>query len=128
MGLFTRKRQGKESLGRRGEEAACSFLKRKGYTIVERNYRRRHGELDIIARDGATLVFVEVKTRQSRQYGSPFEAVDYRKQRQISRMALDYLQARKISDTPLRFDVVAVILHGEKGECQHLCNAFEAQE
>ncbi len=95
-------------LGNSGENSAIQFLKDEGCTILERNYRTRFGEIDIIAQDGDFIVFVEVKTRRSIRCGNPFEAVDIRKQRRISKVALDYITRRGLHDTPARFDVIAV--------------------
>ena len=110
--------------GRTGEELAVCYLKNQGYTIVERNYRMRIGEIDIIARDGECLVFIEVKTRRSSRFGSPFEAVDFRKQQQISRVALAFMIQNQCGEVPVRFDVVGV--HLEKSPRVELIkNAFE---
>jgi putative endonuclease len=113
--------------GRLGESLALEFLMGQRYTIVEKNYRKRYGEVDIIARDGDTLVFIEVKTRRSTIFGTPFEAVDARKQRQLSRVALEYLQNRRVSETPARFDVIAVQLDGDNQPVviDHMKNAFD---
>ncbi|MCW5214310.1 YraN family protein, partial [Desulfobulbus sp. US5] len=88
---------------------------------LERNYRLRIGEVDIIARDGEYLVFIEVKTRRSTRFGSPFEAVDARKQQQIVKIASAYLQGKEL---PVRFDVVAVHLNGQDVRIEVLKNAF----
>lgn len=115
------------AIGRRGEELAIEFLVRQRYRILERNYRKSFGEVDIIARDKNTLVFIEVKTRQSTRFGTPFEAVDIRKQRQLSRIAQEYLQSHDSADVSARFDVIAVRL--DRGSrlvaIDHLQNAFE---
>jgi putative endonuclease len=119
----------KETLptGRRGEVLATEFLVEQRYIIVEKNYRKPYGEIDIIARDGDTLVFIEVKTRQSTVFGTPFEAVDQRKQRQISRVAQEYLQVHAYFDMPARFDVIGVRLDRENRlvGIEHLKNAFD---
>jgi putative endonuclease len=112
------------SLGRWGEEEAARFLRRLGMTIVERNLRTPVGEIDIIARQGKTLVFVEVKTRRSDAFGTPQEAVGPTKQRQIIRAAQWYLGDGKGRGLQPRFDVVAVRA-GSKGPCvEHIVNAF----
>jgi putative endonuclease len=100
----------RSQVGHLGEELAVAHLVKHGYTIVLRNYRRKFGEIDIIARDGNALVFIEVKTRRSCAYGSPAQSVTPRKQFQISRIAEDYLVRHGLSDTATRFDVVTVIL------------------
>jgi putative endonuclease len=109
-----------------GEEIAVAYLRHKGYSIVERNYRRRFGEIDIIAKDGETVVFVEVKTRKSARFGSPFDAVDLHKQKKMSRVALAYLSSCRLFDRPARFDVVAVFLRrGSSPEVEIIQDAFE---
>ncbi|MCW5211512.1 YraN family protein [Desulfobulbus sp. TB] len=112
----------KKAVGSFGEDCAVKHLAQQGYTILERNFRLRIGEVDIIARDGEYLVFIEVKTRRSQQFGSPFEAVDIRKQQQIVHVASAYIRGREI---PVRFDVVAVHLHGQNVQVEILQNAFE---
>ena len=112
----------KRSLGTTWEEQAAEFLKREGCEILERNFRGRRGEIDLIVRDGRYLVFVEVKYRKNADSGFPEEAVDYRKQRIISRVAQEYLLKKRLSETtPCRFDVVAIC--GER--VRHIKNAFE---
>ena len=113
--------------GRDGEEAAASFLEAQGYVIVERNCRLSGGEIDIIARDGGCLVVIEVKTRRGSQFGSPFEAVDARKQRRLAAAALEYMAARNL-DMPLRFDVAAVFAEKNAFRVELLRNAFECVE
>ncbi len=95
-------------LGKSGEDLACRELRRRGYEILARRYRTRVGELDIIARDGPTIVFIEVKTRATAAYGPPGEAVGPQKQHKIWLMATDYLLRQGWYDRPCRFDVVAV--------------------
>jgi len=116
------------SLGRLGEELAAEILKGAGYRIVERNYRCRSGEVDIIAVDGKTVVFVEVKCRTSEEYGSPQLAVDRRKQRQISRAATTYLRANRLLSCSARFDVVAIVVQGKDHDIEHIKNAFDLVE
>jgi len=115
----------RQVLGAEGERAAEKFLRRQRYTIVERNYRCRSGEVDLIALDRSTVVFVEVKTRTQRGFGSPLEAVDPRKQRQVQRAAQHYLSEKRLHDRDARFDVVGVWV--EKGQvcCELVKNAFE---
>lgn len=99
----------KRKLGEEKEHFVCEYLKTKGYRIVERNFRCRFGEVDIVARQAKYLVFVEVKYRSGDGSGMPQEAVDNRKQRTISKVALFYLSRYGYGiDTPVRFDVVAV--------------------
>jgi putative endonuclease len=98
-------------LGARGEKMACAFLRRRDYKILYRNFRaRRGGEVDIVCRDGDTLVFVEVKTRTREDFGRPVEAVNAAKRKLISRGALAWLQLLDNPDIPVRFDVVEIVL------------------
>jgi putative endonuclease len=98
----------RQALGESGEDRAASELERRGYAILERRYRTRYGEIDIIARDGDTTVFVEVKARATGECGTAAEAVTPRKQRRLASMALDYLSRTTTSEIPCRFDVVAI--------------------
>ena len=93
-----------------GESLAVEHLKARGCEILAQNYRVRRGEIDLIARDGEFIVFVEVKTRRSLRFGLPQAAVTLQKQRQISKVALAYLQAQNLMDAPCRFDVIAIHL------------------
>jgi putative endonuclease len=99
----------RQSLGKRGEDLACAELERRGYVIVDRRFRTRSGELDIVARDGSVLVFVEVRARSSSSFGTPFESVTWRKRQRLSRMAASYLFVRRLSGVACRFDVVAIL-------------------
>ena len=112
------------SLGRAAEEMAVKLLKKRGYKIIERNYRSSLGEIDIIARDGKTLTFIEVKARSGDLFGPPQEAVDLRKQIKLSKVAMDYIIKMGIEGQPMRFDVVAIT--GDKAEL--IKNAFEIRE
>ena len=94
--------------GARGEQIATDYLKRLGYRIQERNYRCRQGEIDIVAWNGAVLVFVEVRTRSGHDLGAALESVGRRKQDKITSVAVAYVQEHQVGDTELRFDVVAV--------------------
>lgn len=113
--------ENKRQIGTSYELKAEEYLMKKGYKILESNFRIRAGEIDIIAKDGVYICFVEVKFRTTRNYGSPLEAVDYRKQKQIRKVAMYYLMKNKLSEwTPCRFDVIA--FEGEK--ITHIENAF----
>ncbi|AJE04173.1 YraN family protein [Geobacter pickeringii] len=113
-------------LGSQGEELAVSFLKGLRYRILERNFRCKGGEIDIVAQDGATLVFVEVKSRRTADYGPPQLAVTPFKQRQISKAALTWLASRRKLDSGARFDVVAITFKsGGDPQVEHFVNAFE---
>lgn len=115
------------SLGKRGEDLACTYLKRHGLIIIQRNYRQKTGEIDIICRDQSSIVFVEVKTRKSLRYGMPYEAVTLKKQAQISRVALDYLTRNKCLDHEARFDVLSIVITADGNhEIEHLKDCFEA--
>lgn len=113
------------SLGRRGEDAAARYLRRKGYTIVARGFRGRHGEIDLIAVTGRTVVFIEVKTRTDQSAGHPADAVDERKQRRIVYTALGYLKRHDLLECSARFDIIAVTWP-PKGQPQieHFLDAF----
>jgi putative endonuclease len=105
---------GRQTLGKLGEDLACGELVRRGYVVLARRYRTRYGEIDIIANVEDTVVFVEVKTRAGDRYGGSLAAVTPRKQQQIIRVALDFLAQQRILDQPCRFDVVTVDY--EKGQ------------
>lgn len=100
-------------LGAYGEELAAQLAENKGLIILQRNFLCRQGEIDLIARDGATLVFIEVKTRKSMRFGYPEEAVDYRKQQKIRSVAGYYVTSVLRQNLPCRFDVYALSLDGE---------------
>src|SRR5438046_1190123 len=96
-------------LGQYGEEYACRYLQDKGYTILEKNFRNKLGEIDLIAQEGKMLCFIEVKTRKSLQYGAPFEAVGNTKQHKMVQVALSYLKYKfRSTDILSRFDVVSI--------------------
>ena len=114
-----------QALGRIGEELACDALRKKGYEIVGRGYRLFRGEIDIIARDGGTLVFVEVKTRADESFGRPEEAVTPAKQRQIRRIARGYLLEHPCGEGGCRFDVVSILYRGpDDARLEHFIDAF----
>ena len=98
----------RQTLGIYGEDLACRELERRGHAIVSRRYRTRHGELDIVSRDGRTTVFVEVKARDDGSFGDPSEAVTLQKQQKLVAMAIDYVARHHLEHSPCRFDVVAV--------------------
>jgi len=114
------------SLGARGEDLAVAHLRRHGWNVLQRNYRLRSGEIDIIARDGETLVFVEVKTRRSLRFGAPAAAVTPRKQARLGRLAQEYLARNKLGETASRFDVISVLLPTRgPAQIELITNAFE---
>jgi putative endonuclease len=113
----------RRSLGILGENIAADYLQKKGLQIVERNYRCRLGELDIIARQGGYLVFVEVRTRSSALCGLPQESITATKIKKVRRLAQAYMAQRSLSNIDVRFDVVAVYC-AEETTITHIENAF----
>ena len=112
--------------GREGEEAAVHFLRGKGYRIIERNFRCPCGEMDIVARHGDVLVFVEVRSRRSHNFGLPLESIGPVKQRKLSRIALFYLQKYHLLDAcKARFDVVGVRIGTTGPEIELVQDAFD---
>jgi putative endonuclease len=115
----------KDLLGDRGENMAARALRNKGYTIIVRNFRCEMGEIDIIARDGTTLVFVEVKTRVDDSQVSPQEQVNNHKQNQITKAARFYLTRYGVPQPAARFDVIAIVWPtGRSPQINHIENAF----
>ncbi len=120
-------------LGHEGEHAAVTFLIEKGYRILQRNYRYRRNEIDIIALDRRTLCFIEVKTRSSASKGHPLEAVTPEKQKEIIRAATAYLTTYPPPEPDCRFDVIAIIAHDftngrlKEFQLEHITNAFMAE-
>ena len=117
---------GRHSLGKTGEDLACAELERRGYAVLARGYRTRFGEIDIVCRDGTSLVFVEVKTRNGSRFGDGAAAVTPFKQRRVANMAGDYLARRGLADVPCRFDVVAVDFDDGQARITVYPNAFTA--
>ena len=113
-----------QNLGREGERIALNLLKTKKYKIIQRGFRMFRGEIDIIARDGENLVFIEVKARRGSRYGYPEEYVTLSKQRQIKKIARGYVNQNDISNIPCRFDVIAVTFLDEGAEADHFEDAF----
>ena len=114
-----------KELGKKGEEVALRFLKKNGYKIIEKNYVCKMGEMDIIAREKDTLVFVEVKTRTSMVFGPPQLAVNSTKQMQLSKVALYFLKEKRLEEVKARFDVVAVLLRPRGDEIELIKDAFD---
>lgn len=117
-----------KSLGAFGEELAAGHLRRLGYRIVERNYRCALGEIDCVAVKGGTLVFLEVKTRRSEDFGGPLEAVDRRKRRKMTQLARYYAREKGLLGVPQRFDVVGIWVEMGGPRVEVIENAFEAAE
>ncbi len=115
--------ENKRQTGKNYEELAIKYLQDKGYFIIEKNFQVRQGEIDIIARDKNTIVFIEVKYRASSSNGHPLEAVTYGKQKKICKSALFYMNKNKISpdNTSIRFDVIGIL----GNEISHIENAFD---
>jgi len=114
-----------KELGKKGEEVALRFLKKKGYKIIQQNYVCEMGEMDIIAREKDTLVFVEVKTRTSMAFGPPQLAVNSTKQMQLSKVALYFLKEKRLEDIKARFDVVAILVRPKGEEIELIKDAFD---
>ncbi len=114
-----------KTLGKKGEDIAAAFLEKKGYNILFRNYKCSFGEIDIIAKHKKTLSFIEVKTRSTKKYGLPQEAVTPAKQAKISRVALEFVQRYKMENRAARFDVVSVQSLNDGSEVDLIENAFE---
>lgn len=115
----------RQQVGQKGEEAACEYLKERGYTIIETNYRCKLGEIDIIARDGAMVVIVEVRTKTGLAFGRPEESINQEKAKKLHRLALQYIQSHYHQEMPSRIDLVAVILERNSGrvkDVKHIKN------
>ena len=111
--------------GRQGEDLAAGYLESAGYRIVERNYRCPFGEMDLVARDGETIVFVEVKSRRSDRFGPPQDSVGPKKQKKMSQIALHYLEQKQLHSCEARFDVIAVSLLPAGERVELIRNAFD---
>ena len=112
--------------GEAGEDLACDYLRARGYEILERNYRCRSGEVDIVAREGAATVFVEVKDRRGRSHGEGHESVTFGKRRRVVRAARLYAASHGLSETPIRFDVVSIERDSRGDRIRHDRGAFDA--
>jgi putative endonuclease len=128
LGLEADPLAGQDRLGMRGEKAAARFLKGRGYKIVARGVRSRLGELDLVAVQDRTVVFVEVKTRAGTDAGQPLDAVTPEKQRRLTQAALAFLKYRGLLEERSRFDVVSVVwpVDAREPQIEHIVNAFEA--
>jgi putative endonuclease len=123
--MINEQNSNKRTTGNYGEDLACKFLQQLGYQIVERNYFYGHGEIDIIAKDGDELVFVEVKYRTNDEYGPPELSISKGKQKLIRRTAEAYLFDKKIKDQNCRIDLIAILhLKDERPKINHIINAF----
>jgi putative endonuclease len=115
----------RQLLGKEGEKVAERYLRKKGYRVVERNYRCMSGEVDLIVLDRRVIVFVEVKTRTGHRFGTPLEAVEFRKQRKMIQAAQFFLNQKKLYQRDARFDVVGISWPGDDPVVEHIQNAFE---
>lgn len=115
----------KQILGQEGEQIAERYLRKKGYRLVERNYRCPVGELDLIVLDRHVIVFVEVKSRSDDRFGLPLESVHLRKQRKMIKTALFFLNEHRLHHREARFDVIGISFTGREPVVEHVQNAFE---
>jgi len=111
--------------GKQGEALAAAYLEKEGYQIIERNYRCLFGEMDLVARDGQTIVFVEVKSRKSDRFGVPQLSVGPQKQKKLSQIALHYLEQKRFYPCDARFDVIAIRMRPEGHQVELIRNAFD---
>ena len=116
--------KGHRKTGKRGEEIAVNYLKQNGYEIIEQNYFYNHGEIDIVAKDGMTLVFVEVKSRRSIRFGQPEESVTPKKQELLRRTAEGYVLQNNIGEMNCRFDVVSIVMGDGTAACTIFKDCF----
>jgi len=127
-----KERQGREmnnrELGMAGETAACGFLRRRGYRILDRNYRCPFGEIDIVARGKGETVFCEVKARSEGDFEEALGAVDPKRQARLARAACHYLATREAGRNGCRFDVIALLKNGQEWKIVHVKDAFEIGE
>ena len=120
-------RQESKDFGVLGEQMATRFLEDQGYIILDRNYRKGHQEVDIIALDHGELAIVEVKTRSSKTWFAPEEAVDHQKRQNLIRVANNYVHKHHRSE-PVRFDIIAIVSNSQKTEIKHIKNAFNIMQ
>ncbi|WP_028778296.1 YraN family protein [Shimazuella kribbensis] len=116
----------RKAIGQRGEDIAAGYLVSKGWELIARNWSTKLGELDIVANDGLQLIFVEVRTTTSNQFGLGFQSVQYRKQQQVRKLAVQFMQKQKLEHLSIRFDVISVLLTKEREfvDLNHLEGAF----
>lgn len=121
-------RPSRDTLGRRGEDEAAKYLRSIGYRIVATRERILRGDIDLVALDGRTVVFVEVRSRTSTTHGHPAETIGYHKQRRVAQLATAYIRRHRLEDCSVRIDVVTVTFDGPEGQPQveHFQNAFES--
>lgn len=114
----------KINLGKKGEELALSYLKYKKFKIIEKNLRNRFGEIDIIANDHGTLVFIEVKTRTSASFGLPIQGINQKKQERIRQLAIRYIAEKGLIEKEVRFDVLGILQTSKQTKIDYIPNAF----
>ena len=125
----SRSEKSKDQLARAGEDAAADYLVAKGYTVLHRNIRFPEGELDIVARWDRTLVFIEVKTRKTEEFGLPYESVSEKKQRRQVAMASRFVSLCRLQGVAIRFDVLSIVFPpGQPPKIEHIENAFMVQD
>ena len=117
----------RQDVGETGENLACRELERRGYAILARRYRLRRGEIDIVARDGETTVFVEVKAREGLDFGAGGEAITALKRRRMAHVAVDYLARHGLTERPCRFDVVSIAFESPTPRIELYQNAFDVE-
>jgi putative endonuclease len=122
------KRASTKEKGQEGERLAALFLEKQGFRILDRNYRNRLGEIDIVAEDQGVLVFVEVRTLKESARHTPEETIQWKKKQRLSRTALVYVQHKGLENLPARFDVVAVEIARGRSTLRHIPDAFEIWE
>lgn len=115
----------RQLLGKEGEKVAERYLRKKGYRLLERNYRCSAGEVDLIVLDGRVVVFVEVKARTDHRFGTPLEAVEFRKQGKMIQAAQFFLSQKRLHEREARFDVVGISWADGAPAIEHIVNAFE---
>ena len=116
-----------QALGEAGERIAERWLRRQGWRIVQRRFRSGHRDIDLVAEQDGTVAFVEVKARSGERFGSPVEAVGWRKQRELSRSAAVWIARHGRAGETYRFDVIGVLVQGERVRVRHVAGAFEAR-
>ena len=114
----------RRELGGRGEAAAAAFLARQGFRVLDRNYRSRFGEIDLVCQDGPGVVFVEVKSRQSDEFAPPLASVGARKQAKLRQLAQEYLISHRLETVEARFDVLSIVLGPGDPAIEHIRGAF----
>ena len=117
-----------QSLGHAGEDAAAALLSSKGLHVIARNWRWRRLEIDIVAEEGDTLIFVEVKTRSSTERGEPLQAVNAAKRSALIRAATAYLSRYNLWHKPCRFDLVSIVMQDDKPDAEHIAHAFDLSQ